>query len=134
MARAHNTRLTRVAATAARANSPATLDRLALDAWATVAAFVADALRRAGIDPAGVRALHLLPDCEASPSLESVAPGEEFVTSDGDGLAANFADRIGNIVRAYQDGRELDFANASLAELLAWCLLQTNHGAGKGAT
>jgi hypothetical protein len=132
MARARETRLTRVAVSAARGNSPVTVDRLSLDAWLTVAAFVHDALRQAGIDPARVRALHLLPDCGALPPLGSGQPGEEFVTSDGDGLAATFADRIGNIVRSYQDGRVPDFANASLAELLAWSLSRTNHGSGEG--
>jgi hypothetical protein len=37
-------------------------------------------------------------------------------------LAGVFADKIGQIARRYEDGSKPDFANASLAELLAWCI------------
>jgi hypothetical protein len=33
-----------------------------------------------------------------------------------------FAEKIGDIARRLRDGHEPDFASASLAELLAWCL------------
>ena len=133
MARARDNRLTRVAGSAARSGSPATRDRLAMEAWAAMAAVVRDGLAQAGIDPAGVRALQLASDRDADPPLRSGEPLEEFVAPDSDGLASKFADRIGNIVRIYQEGREPDFAKASLAELLAWCLSRTNQPSGKGS-
>ena len=133
MARARDTRLTRVAASAARSDSPANADRLALEAWAAVAAVVRDGVAQAGIDPAGIRALHLLPDLGSDRSVQFEEPGEEFVTSNSDGLAATFVDRLAGIVRAYEDGREPDFVNASLAELLAWCLWRKGKGSDKGA-
>jgi hypothetical protein len=37
-------------------------------------------------------------------------------------LAGIFAAKIGDVARRYQGGHEPDFANASLAELFAWCL------------
>jgi hypothetical protein len=133
MARARSTRLTRLAVSTARADSPASFDRMALQAWAIVADVVRDGLVEAGIDPAGVRALHLTadPGCDPIPPRsqrrqgaagDDGEPFDKFVAPDSDGLAAVFAARIGAIVRTCGEGREPDFANASLAELLAWCL------------
>jgi hypothetical protein len=84
---------------------------------AAVCAFVRNGLVLAGIDPSRARALRLAP-IPAGDQKEA----EEFVIDDADGLAGMFVERIGELVRRYQDGREPDFANASLAELLAWCL------------
>jgi hypothetical protein len=39
-----------------------------------------------------------------------------------DGSAALFATRIDELVRRYRDRQGIDFAGASLAEALAWCL------------
>jgi hypothetical protein len=43
-----------------------------------------------------------------------------------DGLADVFFARLGDKAQRDQDGHKLDFANASLAELFAWCLAQLN--------
>lgn len=118
MAKATRTRLARMTAAAARADSSAGLDRRALSAWAAACAVVCDGLARAGIDPARARALRLAP-VPANKEREAV---DEFVVEEADGLAAMFAEKIGELARRYQDGQEPDFANASLAELLAWCL------------
>jgi hypothetical protein len=107
-----------MAAEAARADAAAGLDRRALGAWAAVCAFVRDGLVRGGIDPARASALSLAP-----PSAdEERGEAEEFVIDDPDGLAGMFAEKIGELARRYQDGQALNFANASLAELFAWCL------------
>jgi hypothetical protein len=44
-----------------------------------------------------------------------------------------FAAKIGDMARRYQDGSEPDFANASLAELFAWCLVRPVSVPGTGA-
>ena len=140
MAKATRTRLARMTASAARDDSAAGLDRGALSAWEAVCAVVRDGLARAGVDPARVRALSLAtPSPRASgqadvpgTAADSGAPHssgdkereapKEFVIEDADGLAGMFAGRMGDLAGRYQDGQEPDFANASLAELFAWCL------------
>ena len=88
--------------------------------WRAVCAFVCDGLVRGGVDPARARALRLAPTpANDQNQIEEV---EEFVVEDADSLASIFAERIGELMRRYQDGHEPDFASASLAELLAWCL------------
>lgn len=134
MARARNTRLARITADEDRAKSVAGLDRGAVGAWATVCVFVRDRLERAGINPANVRALHLVPHpasrtralvdgrSGALPASVAGVSVNEFTVADSDSLAAAFAEKLGQIARRYEDGHAPDFANASLAELLAWCL------------
>jgi hypothetical protein len=113
-------RLAQISAkTAARDDAAAGLDR-APRALGAVCAVVHDGLVRAGIDPARARALRLTPT-PANDQNQSEDP-EEFVIDDADGLAGIFAGKIAELVRRYRDGHEPDFANASLAELLAWCL------------
>jgi hypothetical protein len=86
-----------------------------------VRALVRRRLVERGIDPERVGALRLAPPQEM---LHAADAGEEFVLSDHDGLAGVFAEKIGQVAGRYEDGREPDFANASLAELLAWCLVR----------
>jgi len=45
-------------------------------------------------------------------------------------LAGKFAAKIGDMARRYQDGSAPDFANASSAELFAWCLARQVHEPG----
>jgi len=131
--RARDTRLARLEAPAARADSAEILDRCALRARIKVRALVGDALAQAGIDPARARALRLgeaaeLPPAGAAPHPDPLPasgarePSEGFAASDDDGLAGIFAAKIGDIARRYEDGHDPDFGNASLAELLAWSL------------
>jgi hypothetical protein len=103
---------------AAGGDSAAGLNRSALSAMGAVCAFVRAGLVRAGVDPARTRALRLAPSLAA----DQIEEAEQFVIDDADGLAGIFGQKIADLVRRYEDGREPDFANASLAELLAWCL------------
>jgi hypothetical protein len=107
------------AKTAARDDAAAGLDR-APRALGAVCAVVRDGLVRAGVDPARARALRLAPTVANDQNQSEEV--EEFVVQDADSLAGIFAERIGELVHRYQDGHEPDFASASLAELLAWCL------------
>jgi hypothetical protein len=139
LARARKERLfAEITAKAASRDSPTGRDRGALGALAAVCAFVRDGLVRAGIDPARARALRQAPFPPRVAANASAIPADrrsavvseddqaeevgEFVVEDADGLAAIFTERLGALVRRYEDGHEPDFANASLAELLAWCL------------
>jgi hypothetical protein len=132
VARARNNRLARLAAPAARAGSAEALDRCTLRARAAVCALVGDALARAGIDPARATALRLgKASAEAAPHPDPLPANgarenfEEFPASDNDVLAGLFAARIGEIARRYEDERQPDFGNASLAELFAWSLARS---------
>jgi hypothetical protein len=118
MARGRDTRLGRLAASAALADSAEGLDRCALRARAAVCALVGEALAEAGIDPARAPAMRLAPH----PASGVRDQFDEFAASDDDGLAGIFAAKIGDIARRYEDERKPDFGNASLAELFAWSL------------
>jgi hypothetical protein len=150
VARGRDSRLARLATPAERADTAEFLDRCALEARLKVCAIVRDRLARAGIDPTRAQALRLgeaaeLQRAEAAPHLDPLpaipgsSPGrarqqfEEVAASDGDGLAGMLAAKIGDMARRYQDGSEPDFANASLAELFAWCLVQPVSLPGTGA-
>ena len=145
MARARKERLfAEITAKADSRDSPTGRDRGALGALAAVCAFVRDGLVRAGIDPARARALRQAPSPPPAAADASAIPADrrsgvisvddqaeevgEFVVEDADGLAAIFTDRLGALVRRFDDGHEPDFANASLAELLAWCLVRAEDG------
>jgi hypothetical protein len=129
-----------MSANVTRRDSAAGVDHCGLSAWDAICAVVRDGLVRAGIDPASARALRAAPvlpratgeadlpgnaaqaGIERSPGGGAKDEVEEFSLEDGDGLAAIFAEKVGHLVRRYQDGQEPDFAKVSLAELLAWCL------------
>jgi hypothetical protein len=121
MARGRDTRLARITAKTEGIDSSETIDRTIPNALSAVRALVRRRLVERGIDPERVGALRLAPPQEM---LHAADAGEEFVLSDHDGLAGVFAEKIGQVAGRYEDGREPDFANASLAELLAWCLVR----------
>jgi hypothetical protein len=136
MRRARDKRLARLTADAARGASAEALDRRALRARAAICAMVKKKLVQSGVDAAGARILHrdemaVLPS-EPEASAELRHAEKQLVDSDGDGLAQRFAAKIGEMARRYQDGTAPDLANASLAELLALCLLQNPFGASRG--
>ena len=151
MARVRKDRLfAQITAKAASRDSATGPDRGALGALAAVCAFVRDSLVRAGIDPARARALRQAPSPPPAAADASAIPAErhpavaargdraeevgEFVVEDADGLAAIFTERIGALVRRFDDGHEPDLANASLAELLAWCLARAPGGEADAKT
>ena len=119
MARGRDGRLARMTAKSERTDSTAAVDRAAPEALAAVRVLVRRRLIEMGIDPEQVDALRFAPPCEPQPASDA---GEEFVLSDSDGLAQQFGEKIGQMAGRCDDGREPDFAHASLAELLAWCL------------
>jgi hypothetical protein len=129
VARARDTRMARLEAPAARADSAEILGRCALRARIKVRALVGDALAQAGIDPARAQALRRAGAAELGHAEVAPLPAggareqfEEVAVFDDDSLAGMFAAKIGEMARRYQDGSEPDVTKASLAELFAWCL------------
>jgi hypothetical protein len=126
--RARKSRLVQLAAEAMRADSAQGLDRCTLSAWVAVVEIVREGLAAAGIDPARVGALRLIPPAasrQAADGAGALPLSEEipeFTLGDEGGLADAFATKIAALARQYEDGREPDFAKASLAELFAWCI------------
>jgi hypothetical protein len=117
----------RLAAETADLGSAGARDRRTLGALAAVCAIVRDGLARAGLDPQGAAALRL---AEAAASrlaghgetAASKRADAALAASDDEGSAGIFAAKIGDLARRCPDGGEPDLANASLAELFAWCL------------
>jgi hypothetical protein len=128
--RAREVRLARLTAEAVCAEAPSAVDRCAISAWVAVCAVVNDGLAQAGIDPARARALCLAPHPNPVPASGARGRSEEFRARDSDGLASKFAAKIGDMAPRYQDGSAPDFANASSAELFAWCLARPAHEPG----
>jgi hypothetical protein len=125
MRRGRDTRLARLASERMRFDSTTGLDDCTTAAWNMVCAIVRDGLVQAGIDPTCAAALRPRgTDAEvAEPGgkLASRRVEDELAAAD-DGLAGMFTVKIGEIARRFRDGREPDFASASLAELWAWLL------------
>jgi hypothetical protein len=72
--RARDTRMARLEAPAAHADSAEMLDRCALRALVTVRALVGDALTQAGIDPVRAQALRLGEEAELPPAAAAPHP------------------------------------------------------------
>lgn len=148
MARARNTRLARLAASAIREEAAQASERSANAARAAICAMVSGALEQSGIDAAGVAALRIARQAWRLSRAagrgrtdvrvdiaegRSAAPYrsrpmedgfDESTSGDQQGLAGLFAAKLGNIAQTYQDGRRPDLANASLAEWFAWSLVR----------
>ena len=125
MPRVRDGRLARLTAESTRLDSTAGLDNWTLRAWNTVRAAVRDGLLRAGVDPACAAAMRE----SGAGQMTDVGDGidvwrgeTEPAVGDHDGLADALSEKIRAVARRFEDGREPDFASASLAELLAWCL------------
>ena len=134
--------MARLTAEAVCAEAAEAVDRCAIRAWVAVCAVVNDGLAQAGINPARARALRLAPHpTPGTPAVAGGRPGalpasgarehfEKVGAGDCDGLAGKFAAKIGEMARRHQDGSAPDFANASSAELFAWCLARPAHEPG----
>jgi hypothetical protein len=121
-----------VSAGCGNCSNPACFARPLLRARAKVCARVGAALARSGIDPKLARALSLIPHLDPLAANQKRQRFEELGASEDDGLPAIFAAKIGDIARRSEDSLKLDFANASLAELLAWCLARPAGGPAGG--
>ena len=126
MPHVRDARMARLAAEKTRFDSTTGLDNCALRAWSNVCDLVRDGLMQAGVDPESATAVQLggmaahMTDIADKPEVRRRE--EELGVGDQDGLAGIFRVKIGDIARRFRDGREPDFASASLAELFAWCV------------
>ena len=121
MRRVRDGRLSRLAAERTRRDSTTDLDECTPRAWSRVRAFVRDGLLQAGIDPECAAALRQGAAADQATELDTRFEDEPAAV-EPDGLAGEFRARITGIARRFEDGHDPDFASASLAELLAWCL------------
>jgi hypothetical protein len=126
MPRVRDARIARLAAEGTRFDATTGLDNCTLRAWNRVCGLVRDGLVQAGVDPESAAAVQLggmaahMTDIADEPELRRRE--EELAVGDQDGLAGIFREKIGDVARRFRDGREPDFASASLAELFAWCV------------
>jgi hypothetical protein len=134
MRRAFDGRLVRLAAERTRFDSTTGLDNCTLRAWNRVCDLVRDGLVQAGVDPKSATAVRLggmaahTTDIADKPEVRRRE--EESAVGDHDGLAGIFTVKIREVARRFRDGREPDFASASLAELFAWCLARRDSCGG----
>ncbi len=115
-----------LAARAAAADDAAAWQGAALQARVKIGAALRQALAQIGIDPAAIAMLRICDDAARelalSPGpLEAGAPPPAGDLRD-DASAEAFGARIARSMRRCRDRPGLDFAQASLAEALAWCL------------
>jgi hypothetical protein len=88
------------------------------------------ALGELGIDPATVAMLRIADEAaqelavtaDGAEGLDSGAPPPAAGDQSDNASAAEFEARIDASSRGYRDGQGIDFARASLAEALAWCI------------
>lgn len=135
MHRGRKARLDRLTRRTGEGDSAAIERHRMLRARAAIGAAVRWSLARQGIDPARVPALLIADDASAelAASGDPPPPCSAEPAAGDNGAADNpgslFDDCILPLVARYRDGSrtEPDFARASLAELLAWCIADADH-------
>ena len=127
MRRISDTRLARLARTTAPRNLTPLRHRALLRARAGICGLLRRCFGRPDAGPALAGALAL--GEAAAIELAAIPDGADLRRRDGAGLIRDhpggeetFAERINGMVLQYRDGREVDPANASPAELLGACL------------
>jgi hypothetical protein len=125
--------MARLAAPTAHSDPVKSGDRSALNTRTVVSALVGNALAQAGIDPALAPALRLARHRDPPQASDAREQCDGFAVADDNSLAARFAAKIADMVQRYQDGCELDFGNASLAELFAWSLARPARASARPA-
>lgn len=127
MQRGREDRLERVVEDESRKRGATVAQADLFNAQAAVCAVVRRRLLKAGIDLAQVPALQLARAALGEPASSGATAraASPSIDTGADGLAADFAAKIGAIAQRYRGGKEPDFANASLAELFAWSLAES---------
>jgi hypothetical protein len=136
MHRGRETRLARFRHDAARADDALSERRRTLRARAAIGAAVRRSLTRAGLDPNRAPALRVADEAAA----ELAALGDDAAAQSDDrrppavergapsGAGSGFDERMARLVDRYRDSGATapDLAQASLAELFAWCLARAD--------
>ena len=120
--------MARLTAHATAADSAAAWHTLALEARTAIGTALRQALAELAIDPAAVPMLRVSDEAAQElrtagdrPQTDAAVPA--FAGDQRHEAAAEaFATRIEGLAQRYNDGQEIDFTHASLAEMLAWCL------------
>jgi hypothetical protein len=130
MRRAREAQMARLAARSTAADDAAAWRIATLRARVKVGMVLREALAQLEIDPATVKMLQIADEAtrelaETADSVEGLDAGALPPVADDqcdDDSAAAFEARIDGSVERYRDEPGIDFAQASLAEALAWCL------------
>lgn len=129
MRRISDTRLARVARTTAPRDLTALRHRALLRARAAVSTLLCQCFGRPDPDPGRALDGALALGEAAAIELAAIPDGADLrrrdearLARDHPGVTEAFAARVQGVVRQYREGREVDPANASPAELLCACL------------
>jgi hypothetical protein len=130
MRRARDAQMARLAARSAATDDAASRHIATLRARVKIGMVLRQALGELGIDPATVAmlriadeaALELAVTADGAAGPDPGMPQPMAGDRSDSAAAAAFAARIEASLRGYRDGQGIDFAQASLAEALAWCL------------
>lgn len=140
MQRGRNARLDRLTRRAGTEDSAAAERYHLLSARAAIGQAVRWSLACRGIDPSRAVALRLADEAAAELAVLGSPPPLAPADPPGRGgdpasdPVARFGDRMGRLAAQYRDRGEVpDLAQASLAELLAWCIAHPEE-AGTGST
>lgn len=130
--------MARLMAHATAADSAAAWHTLALEARTAIGTALRQALAELAIDPAVVPILRVSDEAAQELRIAGDGPKTDAAASalDGDqrheAAAEAFATRIEGLEQHYNDGQEIDFTHASLAEMLAWCLARCKANSSDG--
>ena len=124
MPRAREARLARIVTQSTAPDTAALWHQTTLRARVKVGAALREALAELAIDPATVPMLGVADRAAQELANEDHAPAATVPLADGydDAAAETFSSSMAKLVRRYRDRHDIDFAQASLAEALAWCV------------
>jgi hypothetical protein len=131
MPRAREARLARIATQSTAPDTAALWHQTTLRARVKVGAALREALTKLAIDPAKVPMLgvadmaaqELANEDHATAGTVPLADGYDDGAADDAG-AETFGSSMSKLVRRYRDQYDIDFAQASLAEAFAWCVVR----------
>jgi hypothetical protein len=129
MPRAREARLARIVTHSTAPDTAALWHQTTLRARVKVGAALREALAKLEIDPAKVPMLGVADTAAEELANEDHAPAGTVPLAEGyddgatdDAGAETFGSSMSKLVRRYRDRHDIDFAQASLAEALAWCV------------
>jgi hypothetical protein len=141
MRRAREAKMARLAARSTAADDAAAWRIATLRARVKVGMMVREALAQLEIDPATVAMLKIADEAarelaatpDGAEGLDAGAPPPVADDPCDDDSATAFEARIAGSVQRYRDEPGIDFAQASLAEALAWCLARLENSSSPEA-
>jgi hypothetical protein len=137
--RSRETRLVRLEAHQAHTDEAAQRHRKHLRALVALGEAIRYSLKRAGVDPAKVKALLVCDEAATelaglgaatvlgarAPTAARLSPFDLVQWGPNETPANGFWKRIDRMAEGYLDDPNIDFADAALMQVLAWCVAQT---------